>query len=177
MRHRCTASIGITCRGTWMFWTSALAAPVMAACVYYGIPASRRPRPSGPTPSFAGFLYASAGLALLFAALDQGQRLDWWRSSVFTALFASGTFFLLCAMRFVVCARRTHLVDLPYPPQMEHDSSWHSAVRVPLLPARDGPGHPAVAGRTRISTPRSSVQPCCGRRCRSCVSRSSRPTC
>ena len=51
--------------------------------------AFRRPRgrrPSGPTPSFAGFLYASAGLALLFAALDQGQRLDWWRSGVFTAL-------------------------------------------------------------------------------------------
>ena len=68
----------------WMFWTSALVTPLMAACVYYGIPASSRPRPSGPAPSFAGFLYASAGLALLFAAIDQGQRLDWWRSGVFT---------------------------------------------------------------------------------------------
>ncbi len=81
----------------WMFWTSALATPLMAACVYYGIPPSSRPRPSGPTPSFAGFLYASAGLALVFAALDQGQRLDWWRSSVFTALVTTGIFFLLCA--------------------------------------------------------------------------------
>ena len=26
---------------TWMFWTSALVTPIMAACVYYGIPASR----------------------------------------------------------------------------------------------------------------------------------------
>src|SRR5262245_13725804 len=25
----------------WMFWTAALVAPIMAACVYYGIPASR----------------------------------------------------------------------------------------------------------------------------------------
>ena len=97
----------------WMFWTSALAAPVMAACVYYGIPASSRPRPSGPTPSFAGFLYASAGLALLFAALDQGQRLDWWRSGVFTALFTTGSFFLLCAV--IRRLRRPNpLVDLPY---------------------------------------------------------------
>ena len=97
----------------WMFWTSALAAPVMAACVYYGIPASSRPRPSGPAPSFAGFLYASAGLALLFAALDQGQRLDWWRSGVFTALFTTGIFFLLCAL--IRRLRRPNpLVDLPF---------------------------------------------------------------
>jgi MFS transporter, DHA2 family, multidrug resistance protein len=97
----------------WMFWTSALAAPVMAACVYYGIPASPRPRPSGTAPSFAGFLYASAGLALLFAALDQGQRLDWWRSSVFTALFTTGSFFLLCAA-IRRLSRPNPLVDLPF---------------------------------------------------------------
>jgi DHA2 family multidrug resistance protein len=98
---------------TWMFWTSAVAAPVMAACVYYGIPASARPKAAGPRPSFAGFLYASAGLALLFAALDQGQRLDWWRSGVFTALVAAGTFFLLCAL--IRRLRRPNpLVDLPF---------------------------------------------------------------
>jgi DHA2 family multidrug resistance protein len=98
---------------TWMFWTSAVVTPVIMACAYFGIPASRRPRASGPKPSFAGFLYASAGLALLFAALDQGQRLDWWRSGVFTALFASGTFLLLCA--FVRRMRAPNpLVDLPY---------------------------------------------------------------
>jgi DHA2 family multidrug resistance protein len=97
----------------WMFWTSALATPVMAACVYYGIPASSRPKPSGPAPSFVGFLYASAGLALLFAALDQGQRLDWWRSSVFTALFTTGIFFLLCAALRRL-SRPNPLVDLPF---------------------------------------------------------------
>jgi len=98
---------------TWMFWTSAILAPVLMACVYFGVPASKRPQKSGPKPSFAGFLYASAGIALLFAALDQGQRLDWWRSGVFTALVASGAFFLSCAI-----ARRMRapnpLVDLPY---------------------------------------------------------------
>jgi DHA2 family multidrug resistance protein len=97
----------------WMFWTSALATPVMAACVYYGIPASSRRRPSGPAPSFAGFLYASAGLALLFAALDQGQRLDWWGSGVFTALFTTGIFFLLCAALRRL-SRPNPLVDLPF---------------------------------------------------------------
>jgi DHA2 family multidrug resistance protein len=98
---------------SWMFWTSALATPVMAGCVLYGIPATRRPAPSGAKPSFTGFLYASAGFALLFAALDQGQRLDWWRSGVFTALFASGTFLLSCAILRRVRAPNP-LVDLPY---------------------------------------------------------------
>jgi DHA2 family multidrug resistance protein len=97
----------------WMFWTSAVVAPVMMACVYYGIPAPRRPARSGPKPSFAGFLYASAGFALVVAALEQGQRLDWWRSSLFTALFASGTFFLLCAIVRRLRAPNP-LFDLPY---------------------------------------------------------------
>jgi DHA2 family multidrug resistance protein len=97
----------------WIFWTSAIAAPLLAWCGYYGIPAPSRAGPTGPKPSFAGFLWASTGLSLLFAAIDQGQRLDWWRSSVFMALFTTGAFFLCCAM---IRRRRqpNPLVDLPY---------------------------------------------------------------
>ena len=97
----------------WMFWTSAVAAPVMMACVYFGVPASQRPKTSGPKPNFTGFLYLSAGLALLLAALDQGQRLDWWRSGVFTALLTSGAFFVSCAIVRRLRAPNP-LVDLPY---------------------------------------------------------------
>jgi len=97
----------------WMFWNSAVITPVMMICVYCGIPKSPAAKKSGEAPSFAGFLYASAGLAMLLAALEQGERLDWWRSGVFTSMFASGTFFLLCAL-----VRRLRgpnlLVALPY---------------------------------------------------------------
>jgi MFS transporter, DHA2 family, multidrug resistance protein len=97
----------------WMFWTSAIITPLMMACIYFGIPKSAPPKRSGETPSFAGFFYSSAGFALVYAAIDQGQRLDWWRSGVFTALFTAGTFLLLCAL-----VRRLRspnpLVDLPY---------------------------------------------------------------
>jgi MFS transporter, DHA2 family, multidrug resistance protein len=97
----------------WMFWTSAVITPVMTAFVYYGIPAPPRPRATGQRPSFAGFLYVSAGLALVYAALDQGQRLDWWRSGLFTALFTTGTLFLMCAV--VRRLRQPNpFVDLPY---------------------------------------------------------------
>src|ERR1700720_4416163 len=97
----------------WMFWNSAVIAPLMMICIYFGIPSIPPRKKTGTAPSFVGFLYLSAGLALVFAALQQGQRLDWWRSGVFNALFAAGTFFLLCAL-----VRRLRgpnpLVALPY---------------------------------------------------------------
>src|SRR5215469_2415582 len=53
----------------WMFWNSALITPFMILCIQYGIPPAPPRKSTAPTPSFAGFLYASAGFALLFAAL------------------------------------------------------------------------------------------------------------
>ncbi len=97
----------------WMFWSSAILTPIMVLCVYYGIPAAPPAKKHGATPSFAGFLYASVGFAILFAALDQGQRLDWWRSGVFNAMFFGGAFFLIASL-----VRRLRspnpLVDLPF---------------------------------------------------------------
>src|SRR5271168_1522837 len=85
----------------------------MMLCIYLGIPKSPPAKEHGEAPSFAGFLYASAGFALILAACEQGERLDWWRSGVFNALFASGAFLLLCAL-----VRRLRgpnpLVDMPY---------------------------------------------------------------
>jgi MFS transporter, DHA2 family, multidrug resistance protein len=52
-------------------------------------------------------------LGFVFAALQQGQRLDWFRSGVFNAWFWCGMFFLLCSL-----VRRllgpNPLVALPY---------------------------------------------------------------
>ena len=97
----------------WMFWNSAVITPLMMLCIYLGIPKSPPAKEHGEAPSFAGFLYASAGFALILAACEQGERLDWWHSGVFTALFASGSFLLLCAL-----VRRLRganpLVDMPY---------------------------------------------------------------
>jgi DHA2 family multidrug resistance protein len=97
----------------WMFWNSAVLTPLMMVCIYYGIPKATASQKSGSPPSFAGFLYASAGFATLFAALDQGERLDWWRSGLFTALFLTGLFFLVLSLvrRFL---GPNPLVDLPY---------------------------------------------------------------
>jgi DHA2 family multidrug resistance protein len=97
----------------WMFWIPALITPAMMACIYFGIPAPPKAQSKKEPPSFAAFLYFSFALALLFTALDQGQRLDWWRSGLFTSLFVGGVFFLLASL-----VRRwrgaNFLVDLPY---------------------------------------------------------------
>jgi len=97
----------------WMFWNSALIAPAMMACIYFGIPAAAARKKDGPAPSFVGFLYLSFGLALMFAALQQGERLDWWRSGVFNALFWSGAFLTLCALIRRLLGPNP-LVALPY---------------------------------------------------------------
>jgi MFS transporter, DHA2 family, multidrug resistance protein len=97
----------------WMFWNSAVIAPAMMVCIYFGIPPAPPRKKGSVAPSFVGFLYLSAGLAILFTAIQQGQRLDWWRSGVFNALFWSGSFLIMCAL-----IRRLRgpnpLVALPY---------------------------------------------------------------
>jgi DHA2 family multidrug resistance protein len=96
----------------WMFWNSVPLTILMVVFIYYGIPPSPAPK-KGAAPSFAAFFYGSVGFATLYAALDQGERLDWWRSGVFTALFVVGALLLLLAV-----VRRVRLpnplVDLPF---------------------------------------------------------------
>lgn len=93
----------------WIFWTAAVVTPVMMLCVYYGIP----PTDNRTRPNWRGLLYASAGLALIYGALDQGQRLDWWNSGVFVGMLTGGGFLLLTAFvrRYV---QPNPLVSLPF---------------------------------------------------------------
>lgn len=78
----------------WMFWTAAVLTPFMMVFVYFGVP----PVDKGPRPSWRGFLYVSGGMSLIYGALDQGQRLDWWRSGVIVGMTAGGLFLLIAAL-------------------------------------------------------------------------------
>lgn len=79
----------------WIFWTAAVVTPLMGVLVYFGIP--RRPA-SDTKLSWRGFAYFSLGLALVYGALDQGERLDWLNSGVIVAMLAGGAFLLLAAL-------------------------------------------------------------------------------
>jgi len=82
----------------WIFWQSVFLTPVMMICIYLAIP-NPPPRP-GPKPvlSWRGFLYGSLALSLIYAALDQGERLDWLNSGVIVALLVTAAFLLLVAV-------------------------------------------------------------------------------
>jgi MFS transporter, DHA2 family, multidrug resistance protein len=89
----------------WIFWNSAVLTPVMMVLIYFGIPSQPLPQPKAgqPRPNWRGFLYASLGFALLYVALDQGQRLDWLHSGTIVGLIVSGLFLLAVTVfrRFV----------------------------------------------------------------------------
>ena len=78
----------------WIFWQSALITPLMMLCIYLAIP--HPPPRTGPRPalSWRGFLYGSLGLALIYGALDQGERLDWLNSGVIVGLLVTAAFLL-----------------------------------------------------------------------------------
>jgi DHA2 family multidrug resistance protein len=79
----------------WIFLQSALLTPLMMLCIYLSIP--NPPPRSGPKPflSWRGFLYGSLALSLIFAALDQGERLNWSHSGVIVGLLVTAGFLLV----------------------------------------------------------------------------------
>jgi MFS transporter, DHA2 family, multidrug resistance protein len=79
----------------WIFWDTALLAPFMLVCVRFGMPPQPVNRVLLKTADWAGMLYAGAGFSLLYAALDQGNRLDWLNSGLINALLLGGTLLLV----------------------------------------------------------------------------------
>ena len=79
----------------WIFWQSVFLTPLMMLCIYLSIP-NPPPRP-GPKPglSWRGFLYGSLGLSFIYAALDQGERLNWLHSGVIVGLLVTAGFLLV----------------------------------------------------------------------------------
>ena len=84
----------------WIFWNSAVLTPVMIVLIYFGIPSQPLPKPKEgqPKPTWQGFFYAGLGFALLYIALEQGQRLNWMNSATIIALVVTGLFLLLAAV-------------------------------------------------------------------------------
>ena len=74
----------------WIFWDTALLAPVMLVCVHFGMPRQPINRALLKTADWSGIVYAGVGFSLLYAALDQGNRLDWLNSGLISALLMGG---------------------------------------------------------------------------------------
>ena len=73
----------------WIFWQNVPLALGMVACLFFGA----RPEPVNPQrpkPDLYGFASGGLGLALIYAALDQGNRLDWTHSGLVWGLMLAG---------------------------------------------------------------------------------------
>jgi MFS transporter, DHA2 family, multidrug resistance protein len=83
----------------WIYWQYCLALPFMFAAIWFGVP--REPVNATLLGDFdwPGLAYASIGFAMLYAGLDQGNRLDWASSGVVVGLLAGGA---LLAAAFLV---------------------------------------------------------------------------
>ena len=78
----------------FIFWQNVPFALIMCACLYFGV----KPEPVNPARPRAdifGFLYGGGGFALIYAALDQGNRLDWLNSPLVVGLLAAGSLLLI----------------------------------------------------------------------------------
>lgn len=73
----------------WIFWQNVPLALIMSLCLRWGL--ARTPLPAvRPTPDWYGLLSGGTGLALIYAGLDQGNRLDWLNSGLVCGLLAAG---------------------------------------------------------------------------------------
>ena len=74
----------------WLYWQYCAALPLMFAAIWFGVP--REPVNIGLLRSldWFGLVYAGFGLTLLYAGLDQGNRLDWRGSGLIVGLLCGG---------------------------------------------------------------------------------------
>jgi DHA2 family multidrug resistance protein len=78
----------------WLYWQGAVVAPLMALMVYLGAPRQAINRELLKDADWGGMLLLGTGLSMLYAGLDQGNRLDWLESGTVVSLLASGTILL-----------------------------------------------------------------------------------
>ncbi len=79
----------------WIFWDTALLTPLMLVCIHFGMPRQPVNRALLKTADWPGIVYAALGFSLLYAALDQGNRLDWLNSGLINALLLGGGLLLV----------------------------------------------------------------------------------
>jgi MFS transporter, DHA2 family, multidrug resistance protein len=78
----------------WIFWDTALLMPLMLVCVHFGMPRQATNRALVKGADWWGMIYASLGFSAVYAALDQGNRLDWLQSGLINGLLLAGAFLL-----------------------------------------------------------------------------------
>jgi DHA2 family multidrug resistance protein len=85
-------------RWEWIFWQNVVLTPLMLALVLIAMP--RRPidRDSLHRTDWVGIIFAGIGFGLIYAGLDQGNRLDWLNSGIVTGLLLAGSLLVVSSL-------------------------------------------------------------------------------
>jgi DHA2 family multidrug resistance protein len=79
----------------WIFWQNTLLTPVMTFLAAISMPHRPVDRELLARTDWAGIVYAGIGFALIYAGLDQGNRLDWFNSGTVTGLLLAGALLIV----------------------------------------------------------------------------------
>jgi DHA2 family multidrug resistance protein len=86
----------------WIFWQNVPLALIMSCCLRRGL--AIKPITTRPAFDAFGLVAGGSGLALIYAALDQGNRLDWLNSGLVWGLMSAG---ILLVVAFLIHEART----------------------------------------------------------------------
>ncbi|MGJ4930597.1 MFS transporter [Bradyrhizobium sp. HKCCYLS2038] len=92
----------------WLYWQGVVLAPLMALMVYLGTPAEPVNRALLEKADWGGMLLLGCAVSMIYAGLDQGNRLDWLQSGTVMALLSGG------AVLFVLFLINEALVPQPW---------------------------------------------------------------
>lgn len=80
----------------WLYWQGVMIAPLMGLMVYLGTPREPVNRALLRDADWGGMLLLGTAVAMIYAGLDQGNRLDWLESgTVMALLLGGGALFIL----------------------------------------------------------------------------------
>jgi MFS transporter, DHA2 family, multidrug resistance protein len=74
----------------WIDWQYCVALPLMFVCIWVGVPREKVNTALLHDLDWPGLAYSALGFALLYAGLDQGNRLDWSGNGLIVGLLLAG---------------------------------------------------------------------------------------
>jgi DHA2 family multidrug resistance protein len=79
----------------WIFWQNVVITPVMTGLIWFGMPRQAINRDLLRRTDWGGIVFAGLGFGLIYAGLDQGNRLDWFNSGVVVGLLTAGSILVI----------------------------------------------------------------------------------
>jgi DHA2 family multidrug resistance protein len=90
----------------WLYWQGAVIAPLMALLVYLGTPQEPVNRDLVREADWGGMLLLGMSVSMIYAGLDQGNRLDWLASGTVMALLLGGGALFIVFLVNEACVRQ-----------------------------------------------------------------------